>query len=291
MKKTLSLILLTFIFSSTVCFAKGPALWKISDENSEVWLFGTIHILKPETLWQTDKIKHAFEQADTVYLEAPTEEITQEEMFKVMLPYIQNPNGVMLSSLISKEAYEDLKVAVEGLGMPSSALASLEPMRPWFVAVNLSVQHLVANGYDPESGVDGILYTQAKQSGKTLRYFETIEQQIRFFGTMSANEEVAMFEAGIPDLLENQSMLDEIIKNWQRGDVEAVAKTLNEEMDKTPTLKERLLVNRNQDWAKQIAKIMKGSGKTFIAVGSGHLAGEGSLQAFLTAKGFEIKRL
>jgi len=36
--------------------------------------------------------------------------------------------------------------------------------------------------------------------------------------------------------------------------------------------------------------MMKGSGKIFIAVGSGHLAGEGSVQELLEAKGYKAER-
>jgi uncharacterized protein YbaP (TraB family) len=271
-------------------FADGPALWKVTDEDSEIWLFGTIHILKPETEWRSEKVTSAFNAADTIMFEAPTEETSPQEMQAIILPHIQNPDGVTLSSLISPEAYEGLKVAAAKVGVPEAALVNFEPLRPWFVALTLSVQQIVANGYNPESGVEKVLYGEAKAAGKEFAYLETIEQQIGFFGNMSTEQEIAMFEAGIPQLSEGVGLLDGMVASWSTGDVEGLEEKLNVGFDETPEMREALLVKRNRDWAAQIDEMMKGSGKIFIAVGSGHLAGEGSVQELLEAKGYKAVR-
>jgi uncharacterized protein YbaP (TraB family) len=41
----------------------------------------------------------------------------------------------------------------------------------------------------------------------------------------------------------------------------------------------------------QIAKIMAGSGKTFIAVGAAHMPEEQGLITLLRAKGYKVKKL
>ena len=34
-------------------------MWVVKDDNSTIYLLGTIHILRPDTVWQTPKIKSA----------------------------------------------------------------------------------------------------------------------------------------------------------------------------------------------------------------------------------------
>jgi uncharacterized protein YbaP (TraB family) len=271
-------------------WAEGPALWKLSDDDSEIWLFGTVHILKPDTSWRTDKVTNAFSSADTIYFEAPTEETSQQEMQTIIAPHIQNPQGVTLSSLVSAESYAQFGDAATKLGIPKAALVNLEPLRPWFVTLTLSVQQIVANGYNPESGVEKILYADAKQAGKKIAYFETIEEQIGFLANMSSEDEVAMFEAGIPQLNEGVEFLDSLVASWASGDIEGMDEKLNAAFVESPELKKVLLIDRNENWADKIAELMNGSGKAFIAVGSGHLVGEGSVQSLLKAKGYVIEK-
>jgi hypothetical protein len=49
-----------------------PALWKIADADTTLYLFGTIHLLPPGLDWETPAFKQAFTDASTLYLEADT---------------------------------------------------------------------------------------------------------------------------------------------------------------------------------------------------------------------------
>jgi uncharacterized protein YbaP (TraB family) len=47
-----------------------PGLWTMSDEDSTVYIFGTVHILPPELDWQSAAVTAALEDAEIVYFEA-----------------------------------------------------------------------------------------------------------------------------------------------------------------------------------------------------------------------------
>ena len=89
-------------------------------------------------------------------------------------------------------------------------------------------------------------------------------------------------------LAEGSTILDSLVADWSTGNVEGVANTMNAGFEETPELLELFLISRNKDWAEQIDTMMKGSGKIFIAVGSGHLAGKQSVQELLEAKGYKV---
>ena len=47
----------------------GPALWVIRDEDSTLYLFGSVHVLRPTTAWETPRIKAAFDASSDVWME------------------------------------------------------------------------------------------------------------------------------------------------------------------------------------------------------------------------------
>ena len=47
----------------------GPRLWVVKDEDSILYLFGTVHVLKPETPWGSAKLDRAFAAADEYWFE------------------------------------------------------------------------------------------------------------------------------------------------------------------------------------------------------------------------------
>ncbi|MBN8829073.1 MAG: TraB/GumN family protein, partial [Sphingomonadales bacterium] len=51
-----------------------PALWVARDADTTIYLFGTIHLLKPNMRWFQGPIRAAFDQADEVVLEVVEED-------------------------------------------------------------------------------------------------------------------------------------------------------------------------------------------------------------------------
>src|SRR5690606_11715249 len=47
----------------------GPALWQVSDENTTVYLFGTVHALPKDREWFDARIERAFTVADELVTE------------------------------------------------------------------------------------------------------------------------------------------------------------------------------------------------------------------------------
>src|SRR5690349_350803 len=47
----------------------APAMWVIRDADSTIYLFGSVHVLKPTTPWRTDKVAKAFADSGDVVFE------------------------------------------------------------------------------------------------------------------------------------------------------------------------------------------------------------------------------
>lgn len=46
-----------------------PAIWAVRDHDCTLFLFGTIHVMKPETEWRSPRFDAAFHRAGTLILE------------------------------------------------------------------------------------------------------------------------------------------------------------------------------------------------------------------------------
>jgi uncharacterized protein YbaP (TraB family) len=264
-----------------------PALWAIKDKDSTIYLFGTVHVLKPTTQWRSPRIAKAFQDADDVVMEIEQPEdpaVTRA----LMLKYGVDP-AAPLSGKLKPERYAQLQAAAQGMGFPPQAL---EPMRPWLAALTVSLTPLLRAGYDPESGVEKLLTAQAKAAGKPISAFETMEQQVRFFADMTPAQETQLLDSTLDEIDEGPAKIDALVAAWAAGDQGELKRQMVDEMQaEYPDLYRLLLVDRNQDWANQLKAKLAGSGVSFVAVGAGHLAGPDSLQAQLAKLGIKAERV
>jgi len=266
-----------------------PAMWVVKDADSTIYLFGTIHVLKPEIVWHNPKLDAAIASADQLYLEVPIS--SQQEMMASVLPLVAKYGlspGKPLSSRLTPEEYKTLVEAAKEAGLPE---AGLNMFRPWFAGMAVSTVGPTHAGYDPDSGVDNKLMKIFKDRGIAAKGLETMEFQIKIFADMSEADEMDYLRSCLKDYKETTGELDKMVAGWAAGDLSAMEKMfVTDEKDDSTDLYNALLVNRNKNWAAQIEEMLKGKGVTFIAVGAGHLMGPDSVQVQLKARGIEATR-
>ncbi len=265
----------------------GPALWMIRDADSTLYLFGSVHVLRPSVGWASARVTSAFDSADQIWFE-----ISNPDDQAAILPLIQQYGlspQTPLSSLLDADDIQKLDAAARTIG---ATAAQMEPMRPWLVGLTLSVAPLVKAGYDPASGVELALKARAEAAGKPIHAFETIDQQVRILATLPEDVQIAFLRQTLEDFDDATEMLDGLVDAWARGDVAGIEKVGLEDMrTEAPAVYQALLVDRNTDWAGQIQTLLEGSGTAFIAVGAAHLAGPDSVQSILARRGVEATRV
>ena len=269
-----------------------PAMWKVKGVHGTVYLFGSVHVMKPEVQWETPKVKAALAESDVLYLEIPD---VDPEAMKSLQP-IAMQMGMdaehPLSTKISKEDFALLDAAVKGLGMPGESM--FEPLRPWMVYTVLSVVPATKAGYATDSGIDAKMAAEAKGQKKPIKGFETAEQQLHFLADMPESQQVELLHKALIDLPKSQGQLEEMVGDWTRGDVEKIAAMENDEMKgKYPELYEKLLVKRNQHFAEVLTGLLKdpATGTVFVTIGAAHLAGPDGVGKMLEKSGYSVVRV
>ena len=265
----------------------GPGLWVVRDADSTIYLFGTVHVLKPETPWGTARVDQAFASADEYWFEIA--DLTDQTG---VMPVIQ-AKGVSpdrpLSSLLTAEEMTDLDAAARTVG---ATAAQLDPLRPWLASLQLALASIQKAGYVAANGGDQVLHARAAATGKPIKGFETAPQQIGFIADMSEDAQLAMLRSGLKEFDTAEVVLGQMVAAWSTGDVEGLDALIGQEMKaESPEMYAVMLTRRNTDWADQIQTLLAGSGTAFISVGAGHLAGSDSLQAQLEQRGVSVERI
>tara|TARA_R110002124_G_scaffold118877_2_gene276426 strand:+ start:1393 stop:2370 length:978 start_codon:yes stop_codon:yes gene_type:complete len=265
----------------------GPTLWVIRDADSTIYLFGTVHVLRPTTAWGSDRVDAAFDSAARLILEVANPD-DQAAAMPLIQQYGISPE-TPLSSLLTADELVALDTAARAMGLTG---AQMDPLRPWLAALTLSVAPLTRAGYDPKSGVDLLLKARAEAAGKPVTGFETIDEQIRILAGFPEAGQLDFLRSTLDDFEGATVELDKLVTAWAAGDVEAIETVGVEPMrDASELMYQSLLVNRNANWAGQIQTLLEGSGTVFIAVGAAHLAGDDSVQVQLAHRGVTVERV
>ncbi|MEM0986289.1 MAG: TraB/GumN family protein [Pseudomonadota bacterium] len=267
----------------------APAIWRVSDEDTTVHLFGTIHILRPETEWKTPAFEQIIETVDAIYFEADVTSLDAQQSMARLVPQLGvYTDGTKLTDVLSDADEKEVKEAADLIGVP---MAAMEPMKPWLATVQLSMLALQKQGYDAESGVEVVIGDAAADSDIALRYLETGEQQLRFFADAPIDDQVDFLVASAEQIENDPQLLDRLVAEWAEGDVDAIAEIMaNPDIMGSRKIYDTLIVERNLNWTEQITDLMEAEAGAFlIAVGAGHLAGEDSVVEMLRRQGFTVE--
>lgn len=263
--------------------AAGPALWSLSDEDTTIYLFGTIHVLPEGEAWYDDRIAAAFDSSEELVFEVSMDDM--ESSAQAMAGLAMLPEGQTLRSLMTEENRAEYEAALDGLGVPAAAL---DPIEPWAATLNLSMLPLMQAGWQPNAGVEMVLRQRGEDKQRSA--LETIEEQVALFDTLPMDAQLALLDSTVENIDQMVSSLDVMKAEWLEGDADALGELMNAEMN-DPELYERLLVNRNRNWVDWIENRLDTPGTVFVAVGAGHLAGEGSVQSLLAERGLTVERI
>jgi uncharacterized protein len=297
MKKLISAAFATVLFASSALaqpaavppaakLMADPALWVVKDKDTTIYLMGTVHVLKPGTVWLDGGVKKAYDASSEIVLELiqPEPAVAQAAIGK----YAIDPDGPPLTQKLSPELRAKYEKVAADLGLPAPAFEKFEP---WFVSTILSLTAIGKAGYNPESGVERQITEAAKRDAKKMGALETMDEQLGFFASLPEAAQLTLLKGTIEQMPETRTFFDAMVANWAKGDPDALARMLNEAMGQSPELLDVLLIKRNQRWAKWIDDRMKQPGTIFVAVGAGHLAGKGSVQDWLKAYKLKAKRI
>ncbi len=285
MHKYLFILFILFIFPS-VCFSE-TSLWHISKNGNELYLGGTIHVLKKEDYPLPVEFNKAFQKSNKLVFETNIEMTKTPEFAMKMAQMLTFPTGKSLKDAISEKTFNKLKKYLAERSIPIESLLNFKPS---MVVLVITVIELQKMGM-VDIGVDEYFHNKAKQVGKITEYFETVDEQLEFIRTMGQGNEDAMLLSSINDMSRMETAMNTIKSAWLSGDENKLVEVgLTEMIRDYPDIYQSLLVKRNNNWMPHIERMMIDKNIEMILVGALHLVGKDGLLQQLRKKGYRVKK-
>ncbi|HEX7232540.1 MAG TPA: TraB/GumN family protein [Candidatus Binatia bacterium] len=262
-------------------------LWKVSTDASSVDILGSIHYLRSENYPLKKAILDAFEKSKRVVFEIDLNSASPEAFQRIALEKAIYRNGTTLAQNISADTYHLAAQRATQFGID---MRVFNPMKPWFVAINLIAMKLRALGLDPRHGVDQYLAVEAKRRGKPASGLETLEFQIGLLDELSKQNQEAMLRETVTELDLLDRNIDEIVRSWLEGDEAVLAKLLLAGMVQFPEIHQKVIVERNRRWVPEIEKLLAQGGGALIVIGAAHLVGGDGVIEMLKTKGYSVEQ-
>ncbi len=278
-----------------IAFAAGEAeedrhisLWKLSGQESRVYLLGSIHLLKESDYPLDRRIYSAFEEAENIVFEANLDSINTPTFQKLIMDKAFFQGDRNLKSVLSDSVYSMLEAELESTGMD---IIYVNRFKPWFAALMLDQIELQRLGYSMTAGIDYHLFKRAKARGKKILWLETPRFQIELFSSMPIRNQENFLYQTILEYHRIEKYLNRIVRGWKRGNLELIENIMNKGMDEFPEIRERMLNRRNRKWVEEIKTFIQDSGDYLVVVGVGHMSGENGLIDLLEKEGFKLEQL
>lgn len=266
-----------------------PALWKLSDADTTLYLFGTMHILPAGTNWMNPRIKAAVDASQSLTLEAVLDQ-DPSLVANVLLKIGHAAGQPPLAERVPAGQRAQLEALVKASGLPPHYL---DGMKTWAAALMLTGAALQQIGVDAAAspGVEPQLTALFRSADKPVEGLETAELQLSYFDRLPESAQRAFLVATLDAPAKAKADFRKMLTAWEKGDPAAIERAFADDPEFTPALRDLLLRQRDRLWADALARRLEQPGTVFVAVGAGHLVGPDSVQKMLAAKGLKVTRV
>ena len=266
--------------------AARPALWEVSDPDTTIYLFGTIHLLPSGYQWRTPKLDQAMTSAQELVVETIVDDKNPAKLMQAMASLGFAQGLPPLVDRVPPAKRPALEAAIKKSGLPPQGL---DKMKTWTAAIILLGGKFRELGL--KGGVEGVLKDDFATRGKPIGELESNLQQLSYFDKLPEAAQRSLLEGAIDEKQSMNTELGGMLKAWSRGDVAGIAKTFDRELSDTPAVQQALIRERNANWSKWIEARLDRPGAVLVAVGAGHLAGKDSVLEMLKKDGYKVRRL
>lgn len=263
-----------------------PAMWKLSDNDTHIFLFGGVHMLPKGVDWQTGWVDTVVDSADMLILELSPEE--QAMAPEVLANLTSEGWDIPLDARIPPQLTDELDILANRTRI---SRRQLDGMESWAAALLLSNAASRGAALSITNGTEAVLTKRFQALGKPVSGLETAQYQLSLFDRLPQRTQDTLLAKTVEDAPIAAQKTNQLISAWASGDTEGIALYADDELRDIPGLAQPLLTDRNARWANWIKDRMEQPGTILIAVGAGHLVGDDSVQNMLTQKGLKVERV
>jgi len=267
-------------------------LWKVTGSKGVVYLFGTVHIGKPDFYPLPAVIEDSFKHADVLVEEIKSDPSDAVQLKNWIAEHGLYPGSDTIGNHLSEETISHLAIYLKQKTWQEQQV--IAKMRPWVIASMIDEDDKKRLGLDPANGLDKHFFVEAQNLHKPVEALETFASHLQLFSDMAADVEDHYLMQSLVQSQEPTSHLEALIDAWCAGDSEQMQNLLTQTIRDYPEIKplmKKLLDDRNDAMAQKIEQFLSTNKTYFVAVGSAHMVGESGLVNLLREKQFKVEQL
>ena len=280
-------LVLFILFTASGVYAES-SVWAASYSKTTVYLAGSFHMLRASDYPLPAEFFTAYKDSRKIIFEVPPGEMESPEHMGKFLGEATYNDGTTLKDHISSVSYAKAESFCKERNYPLEQYQSLKPAL--FVTM-LTVLEMNRIGADPQKGIDNFFKEKAMQDGKATGSLETLDQQLSLLTSMDASVGSDQIFESIDELKQIEAALGKYLAAWRKGDEPKMEELYIKELKLYPKLYKTLIVDRNNEWVRNIEGCLKGSVNTMVVVGAAHLVGADGLVNLLRKRGYKVVKL
>jgi uncharacterized protein len=269
-------------------------LWKVTGTKGAgtVYLFGTIHIGKPDFYPLPAVVEDSFKHSDTLVEEIKPEATDAAQMKQWFAEHGFYPGSDTIGNHLSETTIAHLAIYLKQKTWQEQQV--IAKMRPSAIASLVEGEDQKRLGLDSANGLDKHFLTEAEAAKKPVEALETLASHLQLLGDLANEVEDDYLLQALAESQKPTSYLEMVIAAWRSGDSDKMQDLMSQNVRDYPQIKplmKKLLDDRNDAMAKKLEQFLATNKTYFVAVGSAHMIGEAGLVNQLRARQFKVEQL
>lgn len=292
-----SLPILALLLLGPASWAQSrPAAWEVRSATGKVTILGSIHAGQKDFYPLPPALEEAWKGAKALAVEADVQDpLAAVAVAPKMILFPPDRLEHHLSPAGWKKVQQRMKhprvqQALTQAGLPVQGLGLL---RPWALALSLSVAPALQAGLDPSEGIDLHFLKRARAEQRPIRQLESVSQQVDLLASLPKADQEAFLLDALDDLATGKASREMagMVTAWSKGDLKAIQGASRRKNRAPRPWMRALLEGRHPAMVQTISDWLATSDPVFLVVGAAHLPGPEGLIAQLKARGFEVSPL
>ncbi|MEF9959261.1 MAG: TraB/GumN family protein [Niameybacter sp.] len=280
-------------------------LWEVSDEDSTVYLLGTVHIGKSEVYPLSKGLNEVLENADKIALEV---DFGNQEGLNYLAQKQMYTDGTTLEDHVDAETYRRTVEALEAFGIPEG---QTKLFKPWAIANTLTVLTAQATENLEEVGayqpIDAYVYMKGLFEEKDILEIEGYAFQADLFENIPIEYQLESLNAGLDmietittdkaeisdeKVAEEAALMNEMLQYLKTGDIEGFTAVYpkDESIESGDIMAQALFEGRDAHMSEKVVEYLQDENKAtyVVVVGAGHMIGKGGIVSRLEKLGYTV---
>lgn len=262
---------------------EGPALLKVADADTTIYLFGFIDRLDPAIEYRTPLIEAALADSDALVTATP---VDPDADYSHVLEYNTLARGESTYDFLDDEQAQAYGDALEFIGERRFGWTRY---RPAFMAAVLKQRATAGSGL---KGVNAVEEELKAYVGEAKDVGSIIDCETDFGFDKAVNAEqgarfLAVTARNLPSWEEKQALKEQA---WMDGELRVMARIMTQDL-REAGLAMHYVSDRAGLYAEWVRARLDEPGTVFLTVNAGELAGQGGLIDQLDASGLDVERV